>query len=105
MSRLRPRRASAGETVEQLRSRTRSVREQLAAKPAEPLSQRRYQAPDAGGESDALPMTDTAPPEPAPPSETAPEAETSQPREASHVDRLLRAKRRARGQDTDEDKT
>ena len=94
---LRRGRVQADQTVDQLRSRTRKVRKEMAARSAGGEAGKRYQA---GADADtALPTTTvaTAPKTQRTPAEPAAKAEEAGEEPDTHVSRLLKAKREARG--------
>ena len=96
VGRLRPRRTEADETVDALRARTQKVRKKIAAR-SEPRASRRF---EAGEEAESpLPMTgvDVAPPTERTPAEPAETAGPTTQEPATHVSRLLKAKREAQG--------
>jgi len=90
-------RTEADATVDQLRSRTRTIRRQMAARSAGAEARKRF---EAGADAETpLPMTgvDTAPKADRTPAEPAAKEEKADEQEESHVSRLLKAKRDARG--------
>jgi len=106
---LRPRRRTAqkGKTLDRLQARREKIKKQLAARAPDATARRKYQA---GAEpADPLRMADVSEPardERTPAQAAAPDAEapaTDKPTTETHLDRLLRAKRKARGRTGHED--
>ena len=106
---LRPRRRAAqkGKTLDRLQARREKLKQQLAARAPDATAQRKYQARAESAEP--LRMADVSEPahdERTPAQAAAPDAEappTDKPQTETHLDRLLRAKRKARGQSGHED--
>ncbi len=102
-ARLLPQR-EAPERLQRLRARREKLREQLVArrrKKAEPLAGRRYRGAETGTPaSGPLPVADVDKPRqdaPAPAEPAKPPPERAAPAGPEHLQRLLRAKRKARG--------
>ncbi|MHC4715613.1 MAG: glutamine amidotransferase, partial [Planctomycetota bacterium] len=96
VGRLRRGRTRSDKTVDQLRARTRKVRRGLATRSTEPQAGRRYEAGEAA--EAPLPVTGVdAPKAERAPAEPAKEPEPAEKEPATHVSRLLKAKRDARG--------
>ena len=86
----------AGQTIDRLKLARQKLREQLAARSAESTASRRYQGADKYSAEAPVARTQTkAEPEPKkPPEKVKPAAKEPQP-ERSHIDQLLKAKRKA----------
>ena len=84
------------QTIERLKARQAKIREKLSASRAEALASKRYQASEEyKGDLPAAKATETPKPKPEikEPEEEAPKKDTEQ---ASHIDRLLKAKQKAK---------
>ncbi|MBN2271664.1 MAG: hypothetical protein JXN61_13680, partial [Sedimentisphaerales bacterium] len=90
----------ADQTIERLKARQTKIREKLSARAAETLASKRYQAGEEyKGDLPMVKATEESKPEMKEPEEKAPKKDTEQ---ASHIDRLLKAKHKAKDRTTDE---